>query len=145
MDDVGGIVASTPPIAAYDRREAVAERMARDQNLGEYASLALRAKTVRALLDPTRRSVYVRFARSKLRHIVRRVRGGEKGDLKWWVSAEFLGHLESLAERRVPTLLAFGEEDPLLREFDRAQEAAFRSLKLSTVPSMSHRMRVSSG
>jgi pimeloyl-ACP methyl ester carboxylesterase len=122
LPDVSAVVASTPPIAAYGRSDAVAERMARDQKLGDYASLAFRAKTVRALFDPTRRSLYIKFARSKFRQISRRLTGGEKGERKWWVSPEFLRQLENLADREVPVLLAYGDEDPLLREFDRARD-----------------------
>jgi hypothetical protein len=96
--------------------------MARDQKLGDYANLAFRTKTVKALFDPTRRSLYLKFARSKLRQIWRRLTGGEKGEKKWWVSPELLRQLENLASRDVPVLLSFGEEDPLLREFDRARD-----------------------
>jgi dienelactone hydrolase len=122
IPDLAAVVASTPPIAAYGRSDAVAERMARDQNLADYASVAFRAKTVKALFDPTRRGLYLKFARSKFRQIARRVTGGEKGESRWWVSPEFLAQLENLARRKVPVLLSYGYDDPLLREFDRARD-----------------------
>jgi hypothetical protein len=53
---------------------------------------------------------------------VKRLTGGERGDNKWWVSPELIQQLDDLSRRKVPTLIAYGADDPLLREFDRAAE-----------------------
>ena len=120
IPDLAGVLASTPPIAGYSRNEAAAERMARDRTFGAYAALAFRFKTLSAIFDPTRRSLYLGFAKSKARHLARRLTGGESGENKWWVSPQLLDPLEEMARRKVPTLLVYGVDDPLLREFDRA-------------------------
>lgn len=122
IPDLAGVLASTPPIAGYGRSDAAAERMARDRPVSDYAALALRGKTLKAVFDPTRRALYLKFAKSKVRQIVRRFTGGDRGENRWWVSPAFLGPLQDLAERRVPTLIAYGHQDPLLREFDRARD-----------------------
>lgn len=126
LDDVAGVLMAPPPVGSYERTEAVAERMARDRSIGEYASLALRAKTFKGLTDPVRRTFYIKLARSKLKQVTRKLTGGVKPpgarDPLWWVSRQLLEPLEVMVERRVPVLIAYGVDDPLLREFDRAKE-----------------------
>lgn len=121
IDDLAGVLMATPPIGSYERREAVPERMARDKTLGEYAALALRARTLKRLLDPARRAFYLEVARSKIRHVLKRA-GAASRDPLWWVSRELVEPLEAMVERHVPVLIAYGVDDPLLREFDRAAE-----------------------
>lgn len=120
IPDLAGILAATPPVAAYGRSDAAGERMARERSIADYAALAFRLKTFTAIFDPARRSLYLRFAKSKLRQVFRRATGGDRGENKWWVSPQFLEPLENMAQRRVPTLIVYGVDDPLLREFDRA-------------------------
>ncbi len=126
LDDVVGVLMATPPVGSYERTEAVAERMARDRSIGEYASLALRAKTFKGLTDPVRRAFYVKLARSKLKQVTRKLTGGVKPagarDPLWWVSKQLLDPLDQMVDRGVPVLVAYGLDDPLLREFDRAAE-----------------------
>jgi alpha/beta superfamily hydrolase len=131
IPDVAGVLMATPPVGSYERTEAVAERMARDRSIGEYATLALRAQTAKGLTDPARRAVYVRLARSKLKQVVRKVAGGVMPGAKdplWWVSRQLLEPLETMAENRVPVLIAYGVEDPLLREFDRARQGTLGTI-----------------
>jgi pimeloyl-ACP methyl ester carboxylesterase len=124
LDDVVGIVMATPPIGSYERKEAVAERMARERSVGEYAKLALRPKTLKRLFDKDRRAFYLKLAKKKINQVFRNARattGGDGGNL-WWVSRHFLGPLATMSERRTPVLIAYGVDDPLLREFERAEE-----------------------
>lgn len=118
--DLAGVVLVTPPVAGYSRSDATAERMARDASLGDYARRALRLKVLRNLADPARRDIYVRFAKSKVRRLTRQATGG-RADLSW-VSARLLEQMGQLARRRVPVMIVYGMDDPLLREFDRARE-----------------------
>lgn len=126
IDDVAAIVMATPPIGSYERTEAVAERMARDRSMTDYAKLALRAKTLKAINDPVRRAFYLKVARSKVQQVVRKVTGGGKPggarDPFWWVSKQLVEPLDTMVDRKVPVLIAYGVDDPLLREFDRASE-----------------------
>lgn len=126
LQDVAAIVMATPPIGSYERTEAVAERMARDRSVADYAKLALRAKTLKAISDPVRRAFYLKVGRSKVQQVVRKVTGGAKPgggrDPFWWVSKQLVEPLDVMVDRRVPVLIAYGVDDPLLREFDRASE-----------------------
>ncbi len=117
---VVGVMAVTPPVAGYARSDASAERMARDRSLGDYARRALRPATLRRLRHAQFRKTYLRLASSKLRSLGRRLLGGPGSDLSW-VSNRFLDPLEWLAGEGVPTLVVYGQADPLLREFERAR------------------------
>lgn len=125
LDDVVGVVMATPPIANYERREAQAERMARDQDLGQYVSKALSWETVRNLANPRRRAIYLRLAKAKLTQVRKKLAsrlGAGSGDDLWWVSEHLLDPLETMVERQVPVMIAYGVDDPLLREFQRAEQ-----------------------
>ncbi len=121
LEDVSAVVMATPPIGSYERTEAVAERMTRDRTIGEYASLALRGKTIKSLADPTHRAFYFKLAKTKLRQLSGRVVPGKAADPFKWVSRQLLEPLDAMVQRRVPVLIAYGVDDPLLREFDRAR------------------------
>jgi alpha/beta superfamily hydrolase len=132
LEDVVGVVMATPPVGSYERTEAVAERMARDRSVGEYASLALRTKTIKGLFDPTRRAFYIKLAKSKFKQVSKRLTGGVSPaagrDPLWWVSKQLLEPLDVMVDRGVPVLIAYGVDDPLLREFDRAREGKLGSI-----------------
>lgn len=124
LDDVVGVVMATPPIANYERREAQAERMARDQDLSNYVTKALSWETIRNLANPRRRAIYLRLAKAKLNQVRKKIGArlgrGSNDDL-WWVSEHLLDPLETMVERQVPVMIAYGVDDPLLREFQRAE------------------------
>jgi pimeloyl-ACP methyl ester carboxylesterase len=128
LDDVGAVLMATPPVGNYGRSEAVAERMARDRSLSDYASYALRVKTVKSLADPVHRAFYTKLAKSKLKQVTRKVTGGVKPtgsrDRLWWVDRQMLEPLDEMVTRAVPVLIVFGVDDPLLTEFDRAKEGS---------------------
>jgi pimeloyl-ACP methyl ester carboxylesterase len=124
IPETRAVLLATPPSAGYDRTEAQAEWMARDQSLGDYAKRAASADKVKAIFtDPGRRELYVKLARKKLKQVGKKAmqRSGVKGgDGLDWVSPMLLDPLDEMVERKVPVLFVYGTEDPLLNEFKRA-------------------------
>ena len=122
IEETRAVLMATPPSAGYQRRDAIADRMARDASLGEYARRGLSLDKVKGLLtDPHRRSIYAKLVTAKLRTIARTVKarlGG--GDELYWVSPTLVAGLEDMAKRQIPVTIVFGTDDPLLREFRRA-------------------------
>lgn len=124
IPETTAVILATPPSAGYDRTEAQAEWMARDQTLGDYAKRAASTAKLKAIVtDPGRRSLYLKLARKKLKQVGKRLvnkLGLSRGDGLDWVSPMLLDPLDVMVDRQVPVLFVYGTEDPLLNEFRRA-------------------------
>jgi pimeloyl-ACP methyl ester carboxylesterase len=124
VPNLAGILMATPPVASYERTEAQAEWLARDRPLKTYVRKALRPDNLRRLLtDPASRRVFTHFGRAKLREVGARTKArAGLADPFGWVSGHLLSPLRTMVERRIPVMIVYGVDDPLLREFDRATE-----------------------
>ena len=120
LPEVAGLVLATPPSANFDRSDGSAERMARDRAVGDYVTRAMRFRTLKNLRDPKLRRAYWRLVRSKVRHLFNQAKSGS-GESPFWVSDDMLDQMGEMVRRRVPQFIAFGTDDPELREFERAE------------------------
>jgi dienelactone hydrolase len=121
--DTAGVVLVTPPSAGYDRAEAMAEWMARNRTFGEYARRGFTWGKVKDLFDRGKRSTYLQLLRKKCSAMCRRVLcriGLLRDDRYDWVSPMFLAPLQTMVDREVPVLFAFGTHDAWGDEFREA-------------------------
>jgi pimeloyl-ACP methyl ester carboxylesterase len=116
---VRAVIMATPPVGGYGREDAMAERLSREWSWSDYVRRAVRLETLANLARPSHRQAYTRFARFKLRGAARRPMSGDP-TLRW-VSPKLLAPLETMVERGIPVLVVYGDEDPLLREWERAK------------------------
>jgi pimeloyl-ACP methyl ester carboxylesterase len=116
---VRAVIMATPPVGGYGREDAMAERLSREWSWSDYVRRAVRLETLANLARPSHRQAYTRFARFKLRGAARRPMSGDP-TLRW-VSPKLLAPLETMVERGIPVLVVYGDEDPLLGEWERAK------------------------
>jgi pimeloyl-ACP methyl ester carboxylesterase len=87
-----------------------------------FARRAMSPRVWRDLLDTKRRQRYLRILRTKGAGVLRRLgrgaarRGGGSPTVDL-VSRQVVDPLEALAERRVPVLLGYGDDEPFYRDF----------------------------
>jgi pimeloyl-ACP methyl ester carboxylesterase len=112
--DLRGVVLIAPYVRNLTHAERVAEGMASGWSMRQYMRRVLRVRTIRGMLNRDRRTVY----RTVLRAKVRGQSGSPNTD-----DAIFVEPLAELVDRRVPTLLVFGDsDDPTSIEFAQARE-----------------------
>ena len=120
IDNIAGLVLSTPPSASFTRSEGSAVRYARDQSVGDFASKAFKLSTLKGLRDPKLRAAYRRLIGAKIRQLFGSATSGRTDPLHW-VAPHFLDPLQEMVDRRVPVWICFGVDDAELREFERAE------------------------
>jgi pimeloyl-ACP methyl ester carboxylesterase len=113
-----GLVLVAPYMRNLTHGEAVAERMASEWPLRRYLRRVLRIRTVSALLNPERRRVYRTVLKARIRAL-----GSTTAASNDESDRVFLGPFNRVVDRRIPTLLIFGdEEDPTRVEFEQAKD-----------------------
>jgi len=115
-DAVAGLVLSVPPVHDFE----VVRRLDR-RPLGHFARRLRPGHVVAVLRDRTRRRALGRTGRGLATLAGQKVRPRRPGGPEW-VSRRFLGHVEAAAERRIPMLFVFGEEDRYHEDFVRARD-----------------------
>ena len=91
--------------------------MAQERSLSQYARNAIRLRTLVGVMNAEKRRSYRMLARVKFREtMLQRAPGGSAA-----ASDMFIEPLTSLIDRRVPTLLLFGEEDDAYGDLQRAR------------------------
>ncbi len=120
-----GVILITPPSAGYDRAEAMAEWMARNRTLGDYARRGLSFAKLKDLFHPGKRRTYWHLLRKKCVRVCRKVLCAlrlMRDDTYDWVSPMFLGPLRAMVSRQVPVLFLFGTHDAWGAEFREAAQ-----------------------
>jgi pimeloyl-ACP methyl ester carboxylesterase len=114
-DNVAGLVLSVPPVHDFE----VVRRLDR-RPLGHFARRLRPGHVVAVLRDRSRRRALGRTGRGLATLAGQKVRPRHDGPE--WVSRRFVGHVEAAAERGIPMLFVFGEEDRYHADFVRARD-----------------------
>lgn len=111
-----GVALLAPPVRDFEMGTVAIEA----KPTAHYVKRALRLRTMRRLLDPDRRRLYGRMARTKLSAVARSSRV-VPGPARDEVSPRFAEPLAQLASRGVPVLLAYGSDDEFYGPFREAR------------------------
>ena len=126
VEGLEGLILMSLPLQDMTQGDRAAMKAAREWSLARYLRKALRPSTLRGLLDPRKRVIYRRFARTRVQAVGSRRRSANAG----YAGPSVLRPLASLARRRVPVLFLYGDRDGFYDEFvaDRADQELGRVL-----------------
>jgi pimeloyl-ACP methyl ester carboxylesterase len=126
--DLRAVVLVSPPLG----RGAKGRGPAGESSIWTLLRRALRVNVLKGLFDPHVRRLYARVARKQWRRLRRKLRpqrtGPDPREDPRWATPEVLRPLEALVARRVPVLMAFGEDDIGYADFLRAGKGRFGEL-----------------
>ncbi len=128
VEHLAGLVLLCPPVRDFEMGQRVSTRMA-ELPVNQLLWRAAKPRVIRGFLSPNRRTTYRKIFASKmdrLQHSKQESVAHGVGP----VSNSFLGSLKWLAERGVPTLIVYGEQDDLFDDYLRAQPLFESSLSL---------------
>ena len=117
---LSAIALVSPPVLDFERGEDTPV----EWNARRLARRLTSRDTLRGFLDRDRRSVYRRFATTKVRSVFRTVQARIQGTPpapRAGVTDGFLRDFEGLVRRRIPVLFLYGEEDGLWKHFEAAR------------------------
>lgn len=120
VDGLEGLVLMATPVRDYEMGERIATGLAARGGMSQFARHALRPRAVRGLFDPQKRRTYASITRAAWRSLTggRGTDGGHDGSA---ASPLFVDALAHVVQRSVPTLLVYGTDEDLWRDFDRAR------------------------
>ena len=122
VDRLEGLAGISVPILDFEKDDAIATRVALGtMSLGDIARRAVRPHVIRGFLDQGRRRAYRRIAKAEWRRLTGKAHGASwRVHPQSAVSLRFLEPLQSLAQRQVPILLMYGDQDEEWRDVQRA-------------------------
>ncbi len=110
LSSVRAMALLAPPLLDYSVEEGL-----RESSVATHVRKGLRFSVLRGLANPRNRRAYAKVIRAKLDNL--RQRGADST-----VSRGFLRDLSAVAERDVPVLLAYGEDDEYYTDLVRARD-----------------------
>lgn len=114
---VVGVALGAMPIAVR-----TAERRVAEWRMVHYLHHGARPSKLKNLRDPNRRRQFFRLVGRRIRLVVHSaLRRRKRSDLPAWVSRSTVDAIATLVERNVPLLVAYGQQDPLRRDFHEAR------------------------
>lgn len=120
VDGLEGLILMATPVRDYEMGERIATGLTTRGGKADFARHALRPRAVRGLFDPRKRRTYARITRAAWRSLTAG-KGKDGGDDGSAASPHFVDTLTYVAQRSVPTLLIYGTDEDLWRDFDRAR------------------------
>jgi pimeloyl-ACP methyl ester carboxylesterase len=122
VEDLAGLVLLSPPVRDFEMGERTSVLLAAELSLAGYVRRAVKISAIRGLLSRQRRGAYRRHLVVKVRTLRSRFRRGPSvGSGNGDASGLFVDPLRRLADRGVPVLILYGEDDDLLQDFLRAE------------------------
>jgi pimeloyl-ACP methyl ester carboxylesterase len=117
VEGLEGVILMSLPLQDITQGDRSAVTAAREWTIRRYLRKALRVTTLKGLLDPRKREIYLRFVRARVRATAdgSRSRGS--------ATPATLVPLDALAQRGVPVLFLYGERDGYYKEFLADREA----------------------
>lgn len=119
LKDVSGAVLLSPPLQDYDQETF--DGFLDTSSARDLLKKGLSASVLRGLRDPERRKMYRRAATQWTRRRMGKDPSPREDEHRW-ISPRYLEPLRILAERRLPTLVIYGNQDDYYEDFLRARD-----------------------
>ena len=122
VEDLAGLVLLSPPVRDFEMGERASTLLAAELSLAGYVRRAVKISAIRGLLSKERRGAYRSHLVVKVRTLRSRSRQEPSGGSgTGGASGLFVEPLRMLADRGVPVLILYGEDDDLFQDFLRAE------------------------
>jgi pimeloyl-ACP methyl ester carboxylesterase len=127
IDGLEGLVLMATPVRDYEMGERIATGLGTRGGVLDFARHAVRPRVLRGLFDADKRRAYARITRAAWRNLTTG-RENADGHGQSGASPLFLSGLGHVVRRSVPTLLVYGSDEDLWRDFDRARSGRLGEL-----------------
>lgn len=122
-EEILGVVLISAPIRDFEFGERMVTKIASEPGIWSMIRRSMRVRHLKGLLSSKQRRLAKDLVLEKSRALTARRSEGSTSESRYRISANFTSGLECMRRRRAPTLVVYGQEEDLFKEFSRERAA----------------------